>query len=295
MKEHTKDLIVTTVLAATLVSTLVFASDFIASHLGSDRTFPLAYGVTSIIEDDGFTEEYEESIMSLGGAIKTQEYRLRARFFFENGSILTPRDITEGLRSYTAYNGTFDASVLVEIQLSMSTIGFYGAYSDEFVNFTRAGNFSWFGNYNAGREIQSSLHVGGEEIDLGTSFDTNITFVLDMNAETLLNRDIRYGVGPRVFEYDGLWERVHTWKMETVQLLEMVGESQSASIIFGGSVWLNGNHTITVNNVEKNETTSLSKQVSFGRMDLTFEDGKMSTLSFNFNRVDLLLLVHPEE
>jgi hypothetical protein len=75
----------------------------------------------------------------------------------------------------------------------------------------------------------------------------------------------------------------------------MVGQSKSASITFEGSAWIDGNYTVTENGVTRNGTTISAKNISFGRIDLTFENGRIKTLSFKYNRIDIILFAQPEE
>jgi hypothetical protein len=44
-----------------------------------------------------------------------------------------------------------------------------------------------------------------------------------------------------------------------------------------------------------NGTTLSAKSISFGSIDMTFENGRIETLSFKFNRIDMILFAQPEE
>ena len=69
----------------------------------------------------------------------------------------------------------------------------------------------------------------------------------------------------------------------------MFGETESASIIFNGSVWLDGNYPVTINGVTEHKTANLLKNVTFGRIDATFKDGEITTLAFTFNKIYIIL------
>jgi hypothetical protein len=83
--------------------------------------------------------------------------------------------------------------------------------------------------------------------------------------------------------------------METSRLLQIVGQSKSASVVFDGSAWLGGNHTIKENGIVKSTTVYYTKNISFGRIDMTFENGKICTLSFSFNTINIILFARPQE
>lgn len=303
MKEYGKEMVVTTALAATLVVTLVLTSNFIASYLEVPGSFVKVYATGATIQDaPQVTEDFENKTVSAGGGFQTIYYCPYVRLIFENGAERLYHE------KYWSNEGTVDASELKEIHVYSSTLSSYGCHSEEFINFTKAGNFSWYGNYNKGSEIRSSLQVNDETTDLGTRFETNVLFTFNLNAYTIVPSNAsRYMLRFPHDEYkypppelrpirreSGVWT-LGKWRMNSSQLLEMVDQSESASILFDGSVWLDGNYTVTVNGVPEYRTTNLSKDVSFGRIDLTFEDGKISTLSFKFSRIDIILFAHPEE
>lgn len=258
----------------------------------------------SIQEEEQATEDFIGEICSSGGAVITVSTKPYVRLYFEDW---TEQDAPSD-PDWSGSEGTVNASEVKEIHVSCSTIGWTSAYSEEFMNFTVAGNFSWFGDYKYDREMQSHLHVKDETTDLGSSFEANILFTLDLNADTVMPpwRDVihcptydDYKYLPPelrpVFNKSGLWRWYHTWIIETPQLSEMVGEAESASIIFNGSVWLDGNYTVTVNGVTEHKTTNLLKNITFGRIDATFEDGEITTLTFTFNEIYIILFAYPQE
>lgn len=287
MKGHGKEMVVTTALAATLVVTLVLTSNFIASYL---ETPVKVYGVDIAIEDvELLPKNFFDDIIAAGGGYATIIYRPYLKLVFENGS-----DTGFSVRT----EGTFETSEIREIQVCDATLATGRDYSDEFMNFTRAGNFSCHGNYNKGSEMSSILHVNDETTDLGTLLETNVLFTWNLNAETIGNlneANFTYESSP-IRRESGFWtSKYYDWRINSSQLLEMVDQSESASILFHGSVWVDGNFTVIVNGVPEYRTTNLSKDVHFGRIDLTFKDGRISTLSFKFNRIDIILFVYPEE
>lgn len=296
MKRQGKDLVTATALAATLVITLVLTSNLLASYLGGRDLLVKAYATETTIQYSGpFTKDFLDDIISAGGGFMYIFFCPNLKLFFENGT-----ERTYYLNVDWINEGVVDASELKEIHVSEPTLGMSNEFSEEFKKFTIATNFSWYGNYNKGNEIQTNLQVHNETTDLGTSFQDNILFTFNLNSSTI-ERDKRHpllsgvrGSNP-IFGYSGFWQGYDTWRMESSQLLEMVDHSESASILFHGSVWVDGEYTVTVDGVPRHETINLFNNVSFGRIDLTFEDGKISTLSFQFNKIDIILFVYPEE
>jgi hypothetical protein len=179
---------------------------------------------------------------------------------------------------------------------------FYGGFSGEFENLLTAGNLSWHGNYNKGSEINTTLHVDSTTTDLGTRFENNylIGFSLDStqinSTHALVAANIN-GTKSKLVSWDtgSYWGTYGYWSIQVAQLSQMVGQSESASISFEGTVWLDGDYTVTENDVARDATLNSSKNVSFGTIDVTSSNGAISMLSFDFNPIDIILFAYPQE
>ena len=179
---------------------------------------------------------------------------------------------------------------------------FHGGFSGEFENLLTAGNLSWHGTYNKGSEINTTLHVDSTTTDLGTHSENNylIGFNLDSTQINSTHAQVAAninGTKSKLVSWDtgSYWGAYGYWSIQTTQLSQMVGQSESASISFEGTVWLDGDYTVTENGVARNATLNSSKNVSFGTIDVASSNGAISMLSFDFNPIDIILFAYPQE
>jgi hypothetical protein len=296
MSKQRKNIVATTILAATLVLTLVLTSGFIASHFGEQGHVLKVYASGVAIQDEeDIVRKFLGDILEAGGGYGLIEYIPDVHFFFENGSHKS------NVMYDSIYGGTVNASGIKEIRLYTGTLQTHTAQSEEFMNFTSTGNLAWYGNYSKGSEILSSLQLGNESVDLGTMFETHVLFKLILDSgHNLQFRDPHdeYENPPPelwpIWEQTGLWSAAQ-WRIAPSNLLQMVGQSETASVTFEGTIWLNGNYTTTVNGIKEYGNIDVSKNVTFGRLDFTFEDGKLSTISYKIDRPLIVLFAYPEE
>lgn len=182
-----------------------------------------------------------------------------------------------------------------------------------------AGNFSWHGNYNKGSEINTTLNVDSTTTDLGTHYENN--YLIDFNLDSTWWDSYSYSrvvtqvnssrselvfwdtgsywgtSGQSIVLPNGtsIYQPYGCWSIQTDQLSQMVGQFESASISFEGTLWIDGNYTFTENGNARDATMNVAKNVSFGTVDVTFENGAISTLSFDFNPIEIVLFAYPQE
>lgn len=191
------------------------------------------------------------------------------------------------------------------------------------VNLSWYGNYnlSWCGNYKRGNEINTTLHVNSTTTDLGTHSNNfyvlGFKLVLEIEYYQNLTQSHTY-VNPGNISNPVYWDTgpywatsdplivlpngtskyrapYGCWLIEAAQLSQMVGQFESASIGFEGTVWINGNYTVTENGNARNETINVAKNVYFGTVDVTSENGTISTSSFDFNDIELIMFVYSQE
>jgi hypothetical protein len=85
------------------------------------------------------------------------------------------------------------------------------------------------------------------------------------------------------------------WLIQAAQLSQIVGQFESASIGFEGTVSIDGNYTVTENGNARDATINVAKNVYFGTVDVTSENGTISMLSFDFNTTEIILYAYPQE
>jgi len=186
-------------------------------------------------------------------------------------------------------------------------------------------NLSWYGNYNRGDEINTTLHVNSTTTDLGTHSDNFyvLGFKLELEREYYhyLNHDVTQGLTyvnsgniskPVYWDTGTYWATSDPlivlpngtsfyrapygcWLIQAAQLSQMVGQFEYASIGFEGTVWLDGNYTVTENGIMRDATMNSAKNVSFGTIDVTSENRAISMLSFDFNRIEIILFAYPQK
>jgi hypothetical protein len=190
-------------------------------------------------------------------------------------------------------------------------------------------NLSWYGNYNRGNEINTTLHVNSTTTDLGTHSNNFyvLGFTLELEQEYYhystqdLTQDVSQGftyINPGNISKPVYWDTgpywatsdplivlpngsskyrapYGCWLIEATQLSQMVGQFESASIGFEGTVWIDGNYTVTENGNARNVTMNEAKNVYFGTVDVTSENGTISTLNFDFNHIELIMFAYPQE
>jgi hypothetical protein len=216
-----------------------------------------------------------------------------------NASELQKFSVNWGEGSTVAYPAN-NSSVISAYSLPSSA--FYGGFSGEFENLLTAGNLSWHGTYNKGSEINTTLHVDSTTTDLGTHSENNylIDFSLDStqinstHAQVVANIN---GTTSKIVSWDtgSHWGAYGYWSIQAAQLSQMVGQAESASISLEGTVWLDGDYTVTENGVARHATLNSSKNVSFGTIDVASSNGAISMLSFEFNPIDIILFAYPQE
>jgi hypothetical protein len=198
-------------------------------------------------------------------------------------------------------------------------------------NLTWYGNYnlSWYGNYKRGNEINTTLHVNSATTDLGTHSNNFyvLGFTLELEQEYYhystqdLTQDVSQGftyINPGNISKPVYWDTgpywatsdplivlpngsskyrapYGCWLIEATQLSQMVGQFESASIGFEGTVWIDGNYTVTENGNARNVTMNEAKNVYFGTVDVTSENGTISTLNFDFNHIELIMFAYPQE
>ena len=216
-----------------------------------------------------------------------------------NASELQKFSVNWGEGSTVAYPAN-NSSVLSSYGLPSSA--FYEGFSGEFENLLTAGNLSWHGTYNKGSEINTTLHVDSTTTDLGTHSENNylIGFSLDSTQINSTHSQVAAninGTTSKLVSWDtgSYWGAYGYWSIQVTQLSQMVGQSESASISFEGTVWLDGDYTVTENGVARNATLNSSKNVSFGTIDVASSNGAISMLSFDFNPIDIILFAYPQE
>jgi len=161
-------------------------------------------------------------------------------------------------------------------------------------------NLTWCGNYNKRNEINASMNVENNSIDLGTRFADNNPFVFNLFATTINSTHaqvvgaINGSSGPVSWETGPYWG-TDGWLIQTSQLLQLIGQSESASVNFDAAVWLDGNYTVTENGIMKGETMNSMKNIHLGTLDVTSENGTISMVSFYLNPIDIILFVYPEK
>jgi hypothetical protein len=287
----------------------------VATYLLAPDVLPqVTYGTGAIIQDDvSVAKNFILGTLEAGGGYASIMYNPFVHLTFENGSqCLYVESINSATETWIT-EATINASGLEEISVDWGMgFGAHGSFSDVFETFVAGGNFSWHGMYNKGSEIDTVIRVDGHGTDLGTRFDNNVLLVLNLNSATMNSgyarevgvihgMEIVYWQKPtqpnsqNVSWKSGSCWGIGGWTMQTDQIQQMVGQSKSASITFEGSAWIDGNYTVTENGVTRNGTTISAKNISFGRIDLTFENGRIKTLSFKYNRIDIILFAQPEE
>jgi hypothetical protein len=253
------------------------------------------YGVGVTVQDDGLAaRDFMNETISAGGGFTSIVYFPKVYLVFGNESevgYLYDSIEQPWINEVTVVN----ASSLREITVDFGLLDIYSENSREL----DALNFSWDGSYSKGHRIQSILRIGNETTDLGTWFQDNVVF-----NHTLGN--IEFQGHPPIVEWEtglcwGQGSKYHGWAIKSSRsdayappgLLQLAGQSESISILFEGSVWVNGNYTLTVSGVEEQQTVNVTESVSFGRIDVSFKDGEIDSLHYLFNRIDLIFFVNP--
>jgi hypothetical protein len=335
VKQHGKEIMIATVLAATLTLTMVLTSEFIVSQLGGQGMVKEAYAVGVQIEDSvSLSKVFWNWTMSVGGGLTDAYFAPIVWLFYENGSGLwvqkgTGFDEVFSVCAFTfsesgiemnesgpsrSLGRTFDGNGLQEIILDLNGPGFYSGYSDEFVDAVLNGNFSMSGNYSSGSRIRCTLETSYGTTDFGSYNKSSILLKFDLNATTMLDSTVRfrdiydvYGGSPvppelkPVKEINGYWGfgssiPLWGWAMNSSKIAETVGNSaESASIVFEGSVWLNGNYTVPTDSIRSTVDLNVTGSVSFGSIDMTFEAGEISTLTLSLNTADIILFAYPKK
>jgi hypothetical protein len=263
-----------------------------------------------IIQDDSSaTEDFINRTLGGGGGYTSIEYSPIMYLTFENGSQFSYSRSTNLMTETWVMEAAVNASGLQGFRVNWHAGRTRWSFSTEFISLVAGGNFSWYGIYSKGNEIGTALHLDSNRADLSTRFENNVAFVFDLNPTTiafppLIIRTVEKEYWPKKPVSPVLqavsWDTVpcqgtEGWTMRTARILQMVGQSKSASITFDGSAWLEGNYTITENSVANSATVESKKNVSCGTIDMTFENGRISTLSFKFNAIDIILFALPEE
>jgi hypothetical protein len=306
-------IILSIVLAATMVGILVLGSDMIASYLERLSYTPLAYAADALVIDTGpGIRAFINKTLTAGGGYWATDFEPYVVLDFSNGE--TGGGIGPDFTISGMLNGTKDRMPTKIYYSLCGDLGVYGAQSDEFKNCTTLGLFSWYGNYSEGREIRSVLTVNDNEtIDLGISKLSNVLFGFNLGQNSS-GDDVMTFPGMnnervpeelwQVWDMSGLWTTSmspgHAWEITYAQLMNLTTDARAlgsgfASILFEGSVWLTGNYSVTSKGVTKNGTTNVTKNVLFGRIDFTFSKDGILTLSYRFDRIDIALCVRPEE
>lgn len=307
-------IIVSIVLAAAMAGTLVLGSDMIASYLERLRYTSLVYAADALMMDTGpAIKAFINKTLTAGGGYWATCFEPWLEMDFshgQTGSGIGPDDFTiSGM-----LNGTKDRMPTKIYYSLCGDLGVYGAQSDQFINYTTLGLFSWHGNYSEGREIRSTLTVNDiGTIGLGTSKLSNVLFGFNLGQNTSSEEVMTFlGMNnenvpeelQQVWNISGLWTTStspgHAWEITYTQLMNLTTDARAlgpgfASILFEGSVWLTGNYSVTANGVTKNGTTNVTKNVLFGKIDFTFSKYGILTLSYRFDRIDIALCVRPEE
>ncbi len=287
----------------------------VATYLLAPNVLPqVTYGTGATIQDDvSVAKNFIEGTLEAGGGYASIMYNPIVHLTFENGSQCLYVGSMNWSTETWVTEATINASGLQELRVDWGMgFGAHGFFSGAFETLVAGGNFSWYGIYNKGSEINTMVRVDSHGTDLGTRFENNVLLVLNLNSATM-NSGYARGVGITHGMEIVYWQEptppnsqnaswksgscwgIGGWTMQTVQIQQMVGQSKSASITFEGSAWIDGNYTVTENGVTRNGTTTSAENISFGRIDMAFENGRIKTLGFKFNRIDTILFAQPEE
>lgn len=295
------------ILRATAVLLLVIMLSVATYFLFPDVPQQVTYGTGVTIQDSrSATEDFTNRTLESGGCYTVIEYSPLVHLTFENGTEIFYGESKKLMDETWATEATINASGLQEFRVDW----FQGASgrsssSKEFQTLVAEGNFSWFGNYSRGYVINSTLLLDSNRTDFGTRSENNVLLAFNLNSNTISSarwqavgmiyaEPVASGSKYAIWQTEPYWG-VGGWKMETSRLLQIVGQSESASVVFDGSAWLGGNYTVKENGIVKNSTVYSTENVSFGRVDVTFENGRISTLSFKFNTIGIILFARPKE
>lgn len=267
----------------------------------------VTYGPDVTIQNDRLaTEDLIGRTIAGGGGYVSIEYRPVVHLTFENGTECFYSTSKGQMNESWTVGATINASGLKVFRVDWRQgWGGRGSLSKEFQTVVAGGNFSWHGIYGRGYQINTTLLVDNDRIDFGTRSENDVLLVFNLDSSTAYSAHAQtvgmIYVEPAAANLKYVVRQTEPywgfggWEIETSRLLKMVGQSRSASISFDGSAWLGGNYTLKENGTARNGTMDLAKNVSFGTADMTFEDGAISTLSFKFNSINIILFARPEE
>jgi hypothetical protein len=287
----------------------------VATYLLTPNVLPqVAYATGATIQDDvSVAKNFIEGTLEAGGGYANIMYSPIVHLTFENGSECLYVGSMNWSTVTWSTEATINAHGLQELRVDwVMGFGAHGFFSDAFETLVAGRNFSWYGIYKKGSQINTMVHVDSHGTDLGTRFENNVLLVLNLNSATMSSgytRGIGITHGLEIIYWEepapsssqnASWKSgscwgIGGWTMQTAQIRQIVGQSESASITFEGSAWINGNYTVTENDVTRNGSTASTKNISFGRTDMAFQNGRIETLSFKFSRVDIILFAQPEE
>jgi hypothetical protein len=295
------------ILRATAVVLLVIVLSVATYFLFPDVPQQVTYGTGVTIQDSRpATEDFINRTLESGGGYTIIEYSPLVHLTFENGTELFYSESKEWMNETWATEATINASGLQEVRVDwFQAASGQSSSSKEFQTYVAEGNFSWYGSYSRGYVINSTLLVDNNRTDFGTRSENNVLLAFTLNSNTIGSArwqavDMIYPEPVASASKYAIWQtelywEAGGWRMETSRLLQMIGQSESASVVFDGSAWLGGNYTVNENGIVKNSTVYSTENVSFGRMDVTFENGRISTLSFKLNTIDIILFARPEQ
>lgn len=294
------------ILKATAAVLLVIILSVATYLLFPDVPQQVTYRAGVTIQDDrSATEDFIGRTLASRGGYVSIEYSPNVYLTFENGTECFYSTSKNWMNETWTTGETINASKLKEFRVDWRQ-GWCGrgSLSKEFQTLVAGGDFSWHGIYGKDYQINTTLLVDNR-LDLGTRSENDILLIFNLDssmvnsarsqvAGTTYVKPAAANLKYAIWQTELYW-RLGGWKIETSRLLQMVGQSRSASISFDGSAWLGGNYTLKQNGAARNGTMNLTRNVSFGTADITFEDGAISTLSFKFNSINIILFAIPEE
>lgn len=203
-------------------------------------------------------------------------------FTFANGSsICDPDMLGKLLWVQPEYHGEFNATALQEIFLYLFHLGIISLPQ----------NVTCSLDMSKDTTISAVLNDSGT-IDLGTHECLNETCFIHYNSSDITHAIVNRTEG--ISSYSGYWKPHNDWLIDANQLCIMLKDSGKAFITFEAALNVDIKYEITKGNITETGETNVRWEGTIGTIEITYDQGNMVWVKYDFWAVRLILLTQTE-